>query len=78
MRKLPAARPPAMVDSDQPNSVVRRGTMDHHPARWFLGGFGTVQLAAGHGGIDAQGAFFEHGRLDPPVTTGLCEALAAQ
>jgi len=33
-------------------------------------------LAAGHFGIDDNGEPFADGRLDPPVTEALCEALA--
>jgi hypothetical protein len=39
-------------------------------------GFGTVTLAAGHVGFDDEGNFFEHGRLDEPLTARLCDALA--
>ena len=39
-------------------------------------GMGTVMLAAGHFGIDDNGEPFADGRLDPPVTEALCEALA--
>jgi hypothetical protein len=39
-------------------------------------GMGTVELGAGHFGIDDNGEPFTDGRLDPPVTEALCEALA--
>jgi hypothetical protein len=39
-------------------------------------GMGTVELGAGHEGIDDNGEPFADGRLDPPVTEALCEALA--
>jgi hypothetical protein len=38
-------------------------------------GMGTVALSAGHTGIDDNGEPFAEGRLDPPVTAALCEAL---
>jgi hypothetical protein len=40
-------------------------------------GMGTVQLGAGHFGVDDNGEPFADGRLDPAVTDALCEALAA-
>ena len=40
-------------------------------------GMGTVQIAAGHTGVDEDGLPFAHGRLDPPITQALCDALAA-
>jgi hypothetical protein len=39
-------------------------------------GMGTVQLGAGRTAIDDNGEPFAAGRLDPPVTAALCEALA--
>jgi len=39
-------------------------------------GKGTVDLGAGHFGIDDNGEMFAEGRLDGPVTPALCEALA--
>lgn len=39
-------------------------------------GLGTVQIGAGNFGFDDEGNYFEHGRLDPPITARLCEALA--
>jgi hypothetical protein len=40
-------------------------------------GFGTLSLAAGHNGFDAEGNYFTNGRWDEPVTPRLCEALHA-
>jgi hypothetical protein len=39
-------------------------------------GMGTVELGAGHAGINDDGEPFADGRLDPPHTAALCEALA--
>jgi len=39
-------------------------------------GMGTVELGAGHTGIDDNGEPFADGRLDPPASAELCAALA--
>ena len=53
-------------------AVTSTGTAAHV----VVPGMGTVNLGAGHAGIDADGEPFADGRLDPPVTAALCEALA--
>ena len=52
-------------------AVTSTGTAAHV----VVPGMGTVNLGAGHAGIDDDGQAFADGRLDPPVTAALCEAL---